>query len=312
MNRATQAVLLGIVAVISWATVATAFKIALSMLSVYETIYLATLTALVIFTLWLIITGKWHEIGALSASDWGWLAIMGAVNPVAYYLILFQAYHLLPAQIAQPLNYAWPIVLLILLAIFRHQAIPPLKYVGMAVSLCGVIAISWGGEAIGNDLSLPGMALAAGSAVLWASYWMISDRLSRRGVSQAASLFIGFLFGSIFLSLMLLFPSSTDLPLGIGTFDIPTSDAFLAGMYVGCFEIGIPFICFGMAIRISPNPTLINQMCYLSPFLSLALIATILGERIAPTTILGLILIVAGLIYNQYFAVRKRKQTSSV
>lgn len=65
--------------------------------------------------------------------------------------------------------------------------------------------------------------------------------------------------------------------------------------------MGIPFLTFGMALRITKNPALINQMCYLSPFLSLFLIAMVLGERIATGTYVGLLLIVAGLVYNQYF-----------
>lgn len=301
MRDSTRASLLGSVAVASWATVATAFKIALAQLSVYETIFIATLTALAIFAIQMTVSRQWSELRSLSRSDWSLLAVMGAVNPVAYYLILFQAYDLLPAQIAQPLNYAWPIVLLVLLALFRHKAIPPMKYVGMGVSLAGVVAISSGGEAIGGNLSPVGMGLAAGSAILWASYWMISDTLASRGVSQSAALFGGFLFGAIYLTLLLLLPAHWNLPVGIGTFNVPSLQALLAGVYVGCFEIGIPFICFGLAIRISPNPALINQMCYLSPFLSLALIATVLGEPIAPTTVIGLVLIVAGLVFNQYF-----------
>lgn len=286
----------------SWSTVATAFKIALSQLSVYETIFIATVTALLIFALWLTVSRRWGQLSRLTLSEWGLLALMGAINPVAYYLVLFQAYYLLPAQIAQPLNYAWPIVLLVLLAIFRHQRIPPRKYFGMAVSLAGVAVISSGGGEMGGELSVTGMALAVGSAVFWASYWMISDRLSSLGVSQGTGLFGGFLFGALYLSMMLLIPSSAHMPVGIGEFNLPDIEGLLAGMYVGAFEIGIAFICFGTAIRTSPNPALINQMCYLSPFLSLVLIATVLGEPIAPTTVAGLLLIVAGLVYNQYFA----------
>ena len=65
--------------------------------------------------------------------------------------------------------------------------------------------------------------------------------------------------------------------------------------------MGIPFLTFGMALRLTKNPALVNQMCYLSPFLSLFLIAMVLGENIAPATYAGLALIVAGLVYNQYF-----------
>ena len=43
------------------------------------------------------------------------------LNPFLYYLVLFRAYDLLPAQEAQPLNYTWPIVLVLLSAIMLHQ-----------------------------------------------------------------------------------------------------------------------------------------------------------------------------------------------
>ena len=70
-------------------------------------------------------------------------------------------------------------------------------------------------------------------------------------------------------------------------------------MYVGAFEIGIPFLFFGLAIRKTDNPALVNQMCYLSPFISLFLIHTFLGEEIYATTYGGLFLIVFGIVFNE-------------
>ena len=132
------------------------------------------------------------------------------------------------------------------------------------------------------------------SAVLWASYWMLNDRL-RDKVDTTVSLFLGFLAGS---AVLLLWGAVA----GIHVDSIP---GLLSGVYIGCFEMGVPFLTFGMALRITKNPALINQMCYLSPFMSLFLIAVILGEKIAPATYAGLALIVAGLVYNQYFVKSK-------
>ena len=55
---------------------------------------------------------KWRLLGNLTGKQWLYYAGLGLLNPVAYYLVLFKAYDLLPAQVAQPINYAWPIVLL--------------------------------------------------------------------------------------------------------------------------------------------------------------------------------------------------------
>lgn len=293
MNSKTKPVILGAVAVLSWATVATAFKIALSQMSVFEMVFVATATALAIFTVWMCVTRSWRTLGKLTPAIWARFALLGFVAPVAYYLVLFMAYDYLPAQIAQPLNYLWPIILAILLAVFGHKPIPKAKYIGMVISLAGLVFISAGGNRITGSISLPGILLALGSALLWALYWIINDSLKSE-VSEGTSLFLTFLFGMIYCLIGTLFFPLSSL----------STEALLSGAYIGAFEMGIPFICFGLAIRTTDNPALINQMCYLSPFLSLFLISIVLGEPIMLTTCIGLILIVAGLIYNEYFADR--------
>lgn len=145
----TRAIIYACIAVLSWSTVATAFKIALTHLTHFEMLLIASCTSLLIFALLLTFQKKWKLLSALPARQWGYFALLGLLNPVAYYLVLFKAYDLLPAQVAQPINYAWPIVLLILLALFAHQPIPPKKYIGMFISLGGVVLISVGSRAVG-------------------------------------------------------------------------------------------------------------------------------------------------------------------
>ena len=198
---------------------------------------------------------------------------------------------MLPAQVAQPVNYAWPIVLLILLAVFTKQPIPSKKYIGMIISMSGVVMISLGtGQLSGMSVPVTGVLLAAFSAFFWAGYWMVNNKL-KHSVDAIVSLFGSFLCGSLYLIACIPFFSLS----------VPNLNGLLAGMYVGGFEMAIPFICFGIAMRITSNPALINQLCYLSPFLSLFFIAMVLHEPIVITTYIGLTLIVAGIVFNEYF-----------
>lgn len=296
MTQNSKSILLAATAVLSWATVATAFKIALSHLTVFNMLFIATCTALLIFAAMMTIEKKWGLLRAMSGKDLFASGLLGVLNPVVYYLVLFKAYDMLPAQMAQPLNYAWPIVLLLLLAIFNHERIPAKKYIGMALSVGGVVCISLGGGGVKGSVSAAGVIMALMSAALWAIYWMFNNRLKGK-VDTTVALFLGFLFGSLVL-------------LAVGCFvgiEIDSLDGLLSGIYIGCFEMGIPFLTFGMALRITSNPALINQMCYLSPFISLFLIAIVLGETIVPATYVGLMLIVAGLVYNQYFVGNPKK-----
>lgn len=296
MSRETKALLCAVVAVLSWSTVATAFKVALSYLTHDEMLTVASAASLLVFTLLLTVQRKWGAVAGLTARQLGTYAVLGMLNPVAYYLVLFKAYDLLPAQVAQPINYAWPIVLLVLLALFAGQPIPRKKYIGMLLSLGGVALISLGGgEVTGAALSLPGLLLAALSALLWALYWMVNRKMTAKADSSVV-LWVSFLVSTVVLLLFIAPRLAEDL----------TLHGALASTYVGCFEMGIPFICFGAAMRLTSNPALVNQLCYLSPFLSLFFIATVLGEHILPTTYIGLLLIVGGIVFNQYLVKEKK------
>lgn len=286
-----KAILYTVIAVLSWSTVATMFKMALRHFSHFEMLLVASLTALFIFGIVMTIQKRWSGLKKIPARQWGWFALVGLINPVAYYLVLFKAYALLPAQVAQPINYSWPIILLVLLAVFAHKPIPRIKYVGMFLSLSGVALISlFSGEIGGRSLPLFGLLLALLSAGLWALYWIINNLT--KAVDGTIALFLSFLFGSVYLFIASFF-------VGI---DLNSTQGLLSSIYVGIFEMGIPFVFFGLAIRKTGNPALINQMCYLSPFISLFLIHIILGEQIYITTYLGLFLIIFGIVFNEYLA----------
>ena len=161
----------------------------------------------------------------------------------------------------------------------------------MFVSLAGVVLISVGtGNAGSMVISPAGLLLAALSAVLWATYWLINNK-QKNQTDGSVALFMTFLFGSAYMLVGATF---------VGV-DLNTLSGILSGMYVGGFEMGIPFIFFGLAMRTTSNPALVNQLCYLSPFMSLFFIAVVLGEPIVITTYIGLILIVLGIVFNQYF-----------
>ena len=291
MTNDGKAIACACVAVLSWSTVATAFKMALRYLTHFEMLWVASLTSLVIFAVLLTAQRKWRFLRKMTAKQSLYYAGLGLLNPVAYYLVLFKAYDLLPAQVAQPINYAWPIVLLILLALFAGQPIPKKKYIGMFVSLAGVALISIGTGFNGEmSVSTEGFLLAALSAVLWATYWMLNNR-NKVQTDGSVVLFLTFLFGSVYLSVGALFCG----------LNLSSLTGVLSGMYVGGFEMGIPFIFFGLAMRKTSNPALINQLCYLSPFMSLFFISVVLGEQIVFTTYIGLVMIVLGIVFNQYF-----------
>ena len=72
MKNDSKAVLYACLAVLSWSTVATAFKIALRSLTYFELVLVACLTSLVIFTVLLTVQRKWRLVAGLSGKQWGY------------------------------------------------------------------------------------------------------------------------------------------------------------------------------------------------------------------------------------------------
>lgn len=289
------------IAVLSWSTVATMFKISLKYFSHFEMLLVASFTALVVYAVTLLIQNKWKLLKDTPPKEWLRFALVSLLNPVSYYLILFKSYALLPAQIAQPINYFWPIILLILLAIVARKSIPAIKYIGMLMSFVGVVIISLGtGGLAGRSLPVGGLLLALLSAFIWATYWIVNNQ--NKHTDSVVALFITFLFGSVYLLFISFFMN----------IDLRSMQGLMSSMYVGVCEMGIPFIFFGLAIKKTSNSTLVNQLCYLAPFISLYFIHLILGEQILTSTYIGLLLIVVGIIFNEYLSgyITKKKMLS--
>lgn len=289
MKQSSRALLYAAIAVLCWSTVATMFKIALSSYNLLEVLLIASFTSFIVFGVVVLWQNKLIEMLNLSRRDWVFAAFVGLLNPVAYYLVLFKAYSLLPAQIAQPVNYTWPIVLVVLLSIINHQPISKLKLLGLGISLSGVVIISLSsGMADSKAFPVIGLLIAFFSAFIWATYWIVTSR--NKQMDSIILFLLSFFFGTIYLIALTLF-----FPIHVGTMQ-----GILSSVYIGLFEMSIPFIFFGLASRQTKNSVLINQLCYLAPFLSLLFIHLVLGEKIFYTTYLGLSLIVFGIVFNEY------------
>ena len=107
-----KALSLALAAVALWSTVATGFKLGLASLEPVQLLFLGTVVSTIIFVTAVTLSGSW-EINVRSLRE---SALFGLINPFLYYLVLFEAYDRLPAQIAQPLNYTWAIANIWILA----------------------------------------------------------------------------------------------------------------------------------------------------------------------------------------------------
>ncbi|MGE5296651.1 MAG: EamA family transporter, partial [Solirubrobacterales bacterium] len=133
----------------------------------------------------------------------------------------------------------------------------------------------------------PGVALALGSTVIWALFWVLN---TKDRCDEAVRLFVNFLFASAYILIFVLI-------FGLGS---PFAwQGLLGGVYIGLFEMGITFLVWLKALRSAKTTAHVVNLIYLVPFLSLVVIAVVLGETILPSTIVGLVLIIAGIVLQK-------------
>ena len=288
MDAQKKAFLYGISAVLLWSTVASAFKISLRHLEPPQLVLWATLSSLLALGGVLAVRGKLRIAFSCTRRE-GLLSLgLGLLNPFLYYLVLFEAYDRLPAQEAQPLNYTWAIVLGLLSIPLLGQRLTRADLLATAVSYTGVVVISTRGNLLDLRFSDPiGVGLALGSTVIWALYWIFNTRDARDPV---VGLFQNFLFGLPFvLAFVLIFSEAA----------VPDLRGLLGAFYVGAFEMGITFVLWLSALKLTSSASRIGNLIFVSPFLSLVLIHFLVGEEIRGSTFVGLVFIMGGLAVQQ-------------
>lgn len=285
----SKAYLFAICAILLWSTVASAFKLSLTYFDALQLLLYASFFSLCVFSCAMWYQRKFHILLLYSKKTYFKLALLGLINPFIYYLILFRAYELLPAQEAQPINYTWALTLTYLSVLILKQKISFYDFLAGLICYLGVIIISTHGDFLNFSFSsLLGVFLALFSTVLWSLYWIYNTKLH---VDPLVGLFINFLFG---VPAILVYALVSSHPL---TFNLY---GFLGSLYVGIFEMGITFILWLHAMKLSTNTAKIANLIFISPFLSLLFISFFVGETILLSTFVGLGLIIVGLLVQQW------------
>ena len=295
MKNQKKAMLFGLITVLLWSTVASAFKITLSHFEPIQMVLIASLTSIVLLTGIAFQQKKLHLLKQYFVKQPLFYLTLGVINPFLYYLVLFKAYDLLPASQAQALNYTWAITLTLLSVPFLGQQIRKKDWVAILFSYTGALIIATKGDLLGLNFENPlGVIFALLSTLIWASYWIIN---AKNNNDPIISLLLGFLLSLPFTLI------ATAL---LADFNFNSMEGILGAIYIGLFEMGISFVLWLMAIKLATNTAQVSNLIFISPFISLFLLSVIVGEDIHPSTFIGLVTIIVGLVIQQMNWRKKR------
>ncbi len=288
VSNTSLAYIYGLLAVLLWSTVATAFKIALGYFTPLQLVFVAVITSIFALGIIVIAQGKFGLIAKQFIKRPLFYLFTGLLNPFLYYYVLFEAYDLLPAQQALSLNYTWAILLPILAVPLLGHKLTKIDVLAAIIAYSGVYVIASGGNLTSFNFDSPtGIAFVLSSTVIWCFYWVINTKDDGDAI---VSLLLSFLIGLPFVTAAMMLHQPIEAI---------SWSALVAGMYVGLFEMGLTFVLWLMALKTTDKTSNITTLVFLTPVLSVGLISVILKEHIAVSTYIGLCFILSGLMLQK-------------
>lgn len=289
MHNQSKAYSLALISIVFWSTMGTAFKLTLNHLNPGMLLLIATFTAFIFLGSVVVFKGKLQILKKITPKQALNSALMGLFNPFLYYLVLFEAYNRIPTQEGVALNYIWPVILVIFSIIFLKQQITVISVLAIIVSFAGTVVIAIHGNFTELKFSnTTGVILAIGSAFFWASFWIINMKDPREAIVK---MFVNFAFGAVYILSWNIYKHNIS---------VPPIQGLVGAIYIGVFEMGLTFVLWLTALKLSTHTARVSNLVFISPFISLILVSFIVGENILPSTVIGLAIIVIGILIQQY------------
>ncbi|SDI67368.1 DMT family transporter [Nonomuraea jiangxiensis] len=213
--------------------------------------------------------------------------LLGAVAVAAYQLCFFAAVGRTGVAIGTVVAIGSGPVFTGLLSWALHGRRPSGRWtLATTAAVCGCAALIAGGGAEAGGQVLPGVLLALLGGLLYAFYAVMAASAIDRGAESGAVM--GVMFGG---AAAIMVPV-----LVLGGFEwLAAPRGLLAVLYLGLGTTALSYFLYGRGLRTTPVATAAT-LALTEPAVAALLGLVVLGERLAPVSVAGLVLLALGLV----------------
>lgn len=276
-----------IATVFFWGSGFTAGKIAVETLGPYSAAFVrfAVGASVLLLVFWQ--TNKGFP--ALNAKQWGWAFLSGLVGVFLYNVFIFSGLQTVSAVRAALITAFSPIIIMLGSALFFGEKITLPKWLGIFISLVGTIVVVSRGNLsalISGQTWGVGEWLILGCVLSWTTYTLIG----KVALQQIPALTLS-AYSSLIGTCLLFVPAWQE---GIFT-QLATASwqSLAAASYMGLTATALGYVWYYDAVR-AIGPSKAAVVGNLSPVFAVLIAVTVLGEALTLPTVLGGILVLAG------------------
>ncbi len=249
----------------------------------YFSVYSLGLLRYAVATLTLIPVAILTRMKPPALRDWPWF-LLAAVMGFSLYMVVFNyASQSVSASTGSVILATAPILTALLARVFFHEKLTPLQYGAIGLSFVGVTVLTVLRGGLTVNLGVAFMFLAA---LMFSCYNLLQRRLTRTYSalqSSVWSIFIGTLMLCVFL------------PRAAGELAAAPPIQYLYLAILGVFSSALAYCAWSKALSLAKNTSSVSNYMFITPFLTTLLGLWIAGEAVEPATVIGGVLIIAGL-----------------
>ncbi|HEU4573203.1 MAG TPA: EamA family transporter, partial [Candidatus Limnocylindrales bacterium] len=219
--------------------------------------------------------------------QYGHLAVMGTINIAIPFALITFAEQTVDSSLAAVINGAVPLFVIVIAAIFlAGETITVNRLAGLAVGFVGVALI------VGLDVTDLSSSSAIGElaligATISYAFGAVYARAHVHGLRPMIPALFQVFFGLVVTAVLAFV---FEHPLAA----VPAPDAIFAVVWLGLLGSGLAYLAFFRTLQ-RWGATRTSLVAYLLPVYGIALGALVRAEPIAPTTLVGTVLIIAGI-----------------
>ncbi len=221
---------------------------------------------------WLAVRGR---LGVLRQAPLAWLHGVGGL--AGYHALYFAGLSLAPAAVANLLNYAWPLLIVLLSAPILGMRLRKRHLAGVVLGALGCVLLirpEGGGAWLGY-------ALALGAGLTWALYSVLARRMAAVPTDAVAG------FCAAAAAICWLLHALVEPPL------VPGPRALIAAGLMGLGPVGAAFFLWDRGMK-QGDPRLLGTLAYATPVASTVLLVLGGFAPVSPVLLLAAALVATG------------------
>lgn len=270
------------VSIFCWSTVAATCKYLLRDLNNIQLLWMTSLIAALFLLIINIAVGNFKKYSNYKLKDYLIMTAEGIPGTFFYYFFYYMGTDILPASQAFIINYLWPIMSVVFSCIILKEKMTVKQLIAILISFIGVIIVVGGDIKEFNGKMLLGGLFCILGAV---SYGVFTALNQKESYSSTMTLMTSFFATFVLTTLINLIK---------GDIFLPNADKMIGLLWNGIFTVAVANSFWILALE-KGKTAKISNLAYITPFLSLIWTSVFLGEKITMNSLIGLVVIVAGI-----------------